>query len=141
MENEFKLNPQELQMQGLLSRYLDSRKGISSSAGHIEDDLLSAFVEGTLNSRESDPIVTHLVDCGFCRNTTAELVRLELAFADEPGAAHIEAKAEPAKISEVLSGIFSKIFGTSDGAVFAHEETDEPQANNEEAVENTEEKK
>lgn len=137
MENEIALNPQELQIQGLLTRYLDSRNEISSPTGHIDDDTLSAFVEGTLNQRESGPIVTHLVDCGFCRNTTAELVRLELAFAEDPAASQVEPKAEPAKISEVLSGIFSKIFGTSDGAVFAHEETDEPQSNEDE----TEEKK
>jgi hypothetical protein len=32
--------------------------------------------------------------------------------------------AEPTKVSEVLSGLFSKIFGTTDGAVFAHNETE-----------------
>ena len=122
MENEIKLNPQELQIQGILDRYLASNnKGITAEGGHIDDDSLSAFVEGTLNRRESDSIVTHLVDCGFCRHTTAELVRLDLAFAEEAPAA-LAAQAEPSKISEVLSGIFSKIFGTTDGAVFAHEE-------------------
>jgi hypothetical protein len=122
MENEIKLNPQELQIQGLLDRYLASgNKGTTADANHVDDDSLSAFVEGTLNRRESDSIVTHLVDCGFCRHTTAELVRLDLAFAEEEAPARIET-AEPSKISEVLSGIFSKIFGTTDGAVFAHEE-------------------
>ena len=123
MENEIKLNPQELQIQGLLDRYLaSSSKGITAEAGHIDDDSLSAFVEGTLNRRESDSIVSHLVDCGFCRHTTAELVRLDLAFAEEEAPARIVEAAEPSKMSEVLSGIFSKIFGTTDGAVFAHEE-------------------
>ena len=123
MENETKLNPQELQIQALIGRYLVSRNpGNTAATGHIDDDSLSAFVEGTLNVRESDSIVSHLVDCGFCRHTTAELVRLDLAFAEEKIPARADTAGEPSKISEVLSGIFSKIFGTTDGAVFAHEE-------------------
>ena len=123
MENEIKLNAQELQIQGLLDRYLaSSNKGITAEGSHIDDDSLSAFVEGSLNRRESDSVVSHLVDCGFCRHTTAELVRLDLAFAEEAAPVRIAAPAESSKISEVLSGIFSRIFGTTDGAVFAHEE-------------------
>jgi len=123
MENEIKLNAQELQIQGLLDRYLaSSNKGITAEGSHIDDDSLSAFVEGSLNRRESDSVVSHLVDCGFCRHTTAELVRLDLAFAEEAAPVRVAAPAESSKISEVLSGIFSRIFGTTDGAVFAHEE-------------------
>ena len=126
MENEIKLNPQELQIQGLIGRYLVSRNTSNTAAtGHIDDDSLSAFVEGTLNVRQSDSIVSHLVNCGFCRHTTAELVKLDLAFAEESIPALAETSSEPSKISEVLSGIFSKIFGTTDGAVFAHEDQED----------------
>lgn len=131
MENEIKLNPQQLQIQGILDRYLASGNNrIATEGSHVDDDSLSAFVEGTLNRRESDSIVSHLVDCGFCRHTTAELVRLDLAFAEE-APAEIAAQAEPSKISEVLSGIFSKIFGTTDGAVFAHEEKEKKEKDEE----------
>lgn len=135
MENEIKLNPQESQMQGILDRYLASDSNRTAAEGsHIDDDSLSAFVEGTLNRRESDSIVTHLVNCGFCRHTTAELVRLDLAFADEVPA-QIAADVEPSRISEVLNGIFSKIFGTSDEAVFAHEEKEKKEKDEEKKVE------
>lgn len=131
MENKITLNPQELQIQGILDRYLASgNKRTAAEGSHVDDDSLAAFVEGTLNKRESDSIVTHLVDCGFCRHTTAELVRLDLAFAEETPA-QIAANAEPSKISEVLSGIFSKIFGTTDGAVFAHEEKEKKEKDEE----------
>ena len=123
MENDIKLNPQELQIQGLLGRYLATRNTTSPAAnGHIDEDSLSAFVEGTLNTRESDSIVSHLVDCGFCRHETAELIRLDLAFAEEETSAITDTSVQPARISEVLSGLFSKIFGSTEGAVFAHEE-------------------
>ena len=135
MENEIKLNPQELQIQGLIGRYLATRNNTAQAeTGHIDEDSLSAFVEGTLNAREAESIVPHLVDCGFCRHATAELVRLELAFAEDEAPSITETSTQPARISEVLSGIFSKIFGTTEGAVFAHEEKkdEEPEQKSEE---------
>ncbi len=135
MENDINLNPQELQIQGLIGRYLATRNTTNPAvSGHVDEDSLSAFVEGTLNARESDSIVSHLVDCGFCRHATAELIRLDLAFAEEETSAITEASVQPARISEVLSGLFSKIFGNTEGAVFAHEEKPE-------ADENADEKK
>ena len=123
MENDITLNAQELQIQGILDRYLASRNTLNTAAtGHIDEDSLSAFVEGTINARESGSIVSHLVGCGFCRHSTAELVRLDLEFAEEAVPARPDTSGEPSKISEVLSGIFSKIFGSTDEAVFAHEE-------------------
>lgn len=128
MENDIKLNPQELQIQGLIDRYLTAKntRGTAEN-GHVDEDSLSAFVEGTLNARESDAIVGHLVDCGFCRHATAELVRLDLAFAEDAVPAKAEVSAEPSKLSDVISGIFSKIFGSTEGAVFAHEEKKDEQ--------------
>lgn len=138
MEKNTQLNPQELQIQGLLDSYLAFRSENSQvETHHIDEDTLSAFIEGTLNKRESDPIISHLVDCGFCRNATAELVRLELALEGEPLPEATKSN-EPAKISEVISGIFSKIFGTTEGAVFAHE--DKIEKKDKEAENNPEEK-
>ena len=36
--------------------------------------------------------------------------------------------SEPSRVSGVLSGLLSRIFGTSDGAVFAHNEEKDEEA-------------
>ncbi len=137
MENTGKINLEEIRIQGLLDRYLNRQSaasGLSTQENHLDDDSLTAFVEGNLSERESKPIVSHLVDCSFCRHVTAELVRLDLAFADEQVQTVVE-ENQPSRISEVLSGLLAKIFGTGDSAVFAHHEAEEKSENR------TEEKK
>lgn len=125
MANTVELNKEESNIQGFIGQYLAERPTdldfASNDTSHIDQDTLSAFAEGSLNKRESTPVVGHLVRCSFCRHITAELVRLDFAFAEAPAAQPTRSEA-PGKISEVLSGLFSKIFGTSDGAVFAHTE-------------------
>ena len=134
MENKGKINPIDLKIQGLLDRYLRVRSvgnGFETGQTHLDEDSLSAFVEGNLAYREAQPVVNHLVGCSFCRDITAELVRLDLAFAEQsqPAAA---VESRPTKVSEVLSGILSRIFGTSDGAVFAHHEEESKEEKEEE---------
>ena len=128
MENTGKINPQEIQIQGLVDGFLKHRtanNNLANESWHLDEDLLSAFVEGNLNPRESQPIVSHLVDCSFCRHITTELVRFEMAFAGEEVQAVEAETAQPSKISEVLNGLLARIFGTSDEAVFAHQEDEE----------------
>lgn len=126
MENEGNINSEELNIQKLLSNYLHLRvssNALSSEGQHLDEDALSAFVEGRLGQKESQPVVSHLVDCSFCRHVTAELVKLDFAFAEEtPQTFEIET---PSKISEVLSNVLSRLFGTNDSAVFAHQEKEE----------------
>lgn len=124
MENKGK-NLEELRIQGLLDRYLNRQTANGLAENHLDEDSLTAFVEGNLNERESKPIVSHLVDCSFCRHVTTELVRLDFAFAGEPIQAIVPEK-EPSKVSEVLNGLLARLFGTGDSAVFAHHETEEP---------------
>ena len=127
MENSGQLNSQERKMQGLIDGFLKvhSENTAAVQNTHLDEDSLAAFTEGNLNAREARPIISHLVACSFCRHITAELVRLDLAFA-ETEAINVNAEnREPSKVSEVLSGLLSRIFGTSDGAVFAHNEEDE----------------
>lgn len=116
-------NMENIGIQGLLDNYLRVRTNTIESQGqHLDDDSLSAFVEGRLSETELKPITTHLIDCGFCRNVTAELVRLEFAFADDTAVLTTES---PTKVSEVMNGFFSRLFGSSIGEVFAHQESDE----------------
>jgi hypothetical protein len=137
MENTGKINLEEIRIQGLLDRHLNRRaadNSLSAQENHLDDDSLTAFVEGNLSERESKPIVTHLVDCSFCRHVTAELVRLDLAFADEQVHEAVP-ESQPSRISEVLNGLLAKIFGTGDSAVFAHNEAEEKAENKEEKPE------
>jgi len=127
MKNKELINPQDIQIQGLLDRFLCSQVSRNNSATqerHLDEDALAAFTEGNLGERESLPIVSHLVNCSFCRHVTAELVRLDLAFADDE-VRFAASENQPSKISEVLNNLLSRIFGTNDSAVFAHQEKEE----------------
>ena len=107
MENKGLINPQDIQIQGVIDRYLRSKKASSDNSiapdYHLDEDSLSAFTEGNLSRREAQPIVSHLVDCSFCRHVTAELIRLDLAFAGEEIQPSAVVESQPSKISEVLS--------------------------------------
>ena len=127
MKNEWLTSPHDIQIQGLLDRYMRSEissENFIGQARHLDEDLLAAFVEGNLGERETKPIVNHLVECSFCRHVTAELVRLDLAFAEED-VKFVAIENQPSRISEVLSGLLSRIFGTNDDVVFAHQEQEE----------------
>lgn len=129
MANATNLNPEETKIQSLLGRYLNARssaeQAMNIGVDHLDEDALSSFIEGGLSEREARPMLSHLVDCTFCRHMTTELVRLDLAFADTVEVRVPVQEQEPAKISQVLNGILTRIFGTRDGAVFAHHESEE----------------
>lgn len=135
MDNDNKLNPADIKIIGLIDRYLKVRPEIESNEAHLDQDTLTAFVEGGLAERESKPLVSHLAGCSFCRHITAELVKLEMVFAEETAPA-IETDSKPTKVSEVLSGILSRLFGTNDGAVFAHEEKQKEDEETEDSEDN-----
>lgn len=141
MENNKYITPQEAAMENLVGQYLKVRSNAdmngSGKGPHLDHDSLAAFTEGNLSEREAKPVVSHLVDCSFCRHVTAELVRLDMAFVENPAMMPLAESAEPSKVSEVLSGLLSRIFGTSDGAVFAHNEEDEEKKSDKEDSEDS----
>ena len=132
MENKGQMNSQEAMMQGLIGRYLKVRsaneRNTAAKGPHLDNDSLAAFTEGNLSELEARPMVRHLVDCSFCRHVTAELIRLDLAFAVNSVMSPAAETSEPSRVSGVLSGLLSRIFGTSDGAVFAHNEEKDEEA-------------
>src|SRR5438128_3320148 len=131
MEKQEQTNSNERDIQALIGRYLNlrtSNEPAAANAPHMDDDQLSAFTEGNLSRRETRPIVSHLVDCSFCRHITADLVRLDFALAATESAPAASAASEPSKVSEVLSGLLARIFGSSGSAVFAHEDSKENEA-------------
>lgn len=129
MKNKWLTDPQDVRIQGLLDRFMRSRipgENLAAQADHLDDDSLTAFIEGNLGERETKPIISHLVRCSFCRHVTAELIKLDFAFAKEE--VQITANEnQPSRISEVLSNLLSRIFGANNGAgaVFAHQEKEE----------------
>ena len=128
MENKELRNPQDLQIQGLIDGYLRSQvlsnDDCASRERHLNEDSLAAFTEGSLSERQMQPIVAHLVACSYCRHITTELIKLDLAFAEEE--TQIAAvENQPSNISDVLNNLLSRIFGANDAAVFAHQEKEE----------------
>lgn len=123
MENTT-MKPEEIQIESLLKTYLraEGNSNISTGGVHLDPDTLAAFTEGSLLEREASVAVGHLVNCSFCRHITADLIRLDAAFAEFDEPRTVVETAEPASVSSVLGNLLSKIFSTSDGAVFAHNE-------------------
>lgn len=129
--NDGQINPKQIQIQGLLDRFLQanvSNNGFENVSNHLDEDTLTAFVEGNLSETEAKPITTHLIDCSFCRHITTELIKLDVVFAED-AITDVVTETKPTKVADVLSGILSKIFGSSEEAVFAHHEPDEENSN------------
>lgn len=136
MGNTENINLSDARFQGLLERFLRVRSAgekASDADRHLDEDSFAAFVEGNMTMREATPVIKHLADCGFCRHKTAELVRLDLAFA-ETEIPVSKPQTAPARAADVIEGILSRLFGSGDAAVMAHEEkpSDEPPAADEE---------
>ncbi len=94
---------------------------------HLDEDVLSAFVDGQLFENEAVPVVSHLANCGYCRDISAKLIKLNAAFAEEHIATEARTEDSSEEISSVLTRVLENIFGNSKGAVFAHRQDDEYQ--------------
>jgi len=56
MKNKELINPQDIQIQGLLDRFLRSqvsRNNLTTQERHLDEDALAAFTEGNLGEREA----------------------------------------------------------------------------------------
>ncbi|MFV0389677.1 MAG: zf-HC2 domain-containing protein [Pyrinomonadaceae bacterium] len=127
MNNNGQKSFQLLQVQGLLNSYLLSRSQTQNydvGEVHLGGDAISAFIDGNLSEKEAQPIVLHLTECNFCRDISAQLIRLS-ADTEEFAVAPTNLKQSKG-VSEVLAGILERVFGSAEGAVFAHNEEKKP---------------
>ncbi len=123
MNSKGQMDGSELKIQSALGAFLRSRKSLADydHSDHLDEDVMTAFVEGGLSEAEAGPITFHLTNCSFCRHVSAELIKLDAVFAEAPPVFETPVP-EPNRVGEVLKGVLSRIFGGSDAAVFAHEE-------------------
>ncbi|HEV7843283.1 MAG TPA: hypothetical protein VGO69_06270 [Pyrinomonadaceae bacterium] len=88
---------------------------------HLDEDALSAFVEGRLTEQESAPVIQHLVGCGFCRRATAQLIRLESEVGSTDVGASEATQDEPGRIRTLLDDLASRVLPQAEGdTVFAY---------------------
>jgi hypothetical protein len=119
-------------MERLVGGLLRTRYGAGAADGstaicstpHLDEDSLNAFVEGRLSDGELSPIVSHLVECGPCRNASAQLLRLsdEVVFDEAP---RPEMPREPGKLKRFLDDLAARIFTNDENAVLAYHAEDE----------------
>jgi hypothetical protein len=130
---------------GMEIRYLiDQRLKARASAktavpgdAHLDEDAISAFVEGRLVEAESAPLVSHLILCASCRHATALLIRVESQFQPEPDPTPDESPGRVGLLLERLAAGFTP--SLEEDAVFAYQEPG-PDQNAESVVEETLEK-
>lgn len=107
----------------LVHQRLQGRASLAPASpvgAHLDEDALSAFVEGRLGSLESAPLIRHLVGCGSCRNITAQLIRLDTELSGVVSET-IPQTEEPGRIRRLLADLASRVFPASeDDVVFAY---------------------
>ena len=88
-------------------------------ADHLDEDAICAFVEGRLEEAEAAPVTSHLVACSFCRQTTAQLIRLESQFDSRVETAVDEG---PGRVRAFLQNLAERITPSfEEDAVFAYQ--------------------
>ena len=87
---------------------------------HPDEDTICAFVESRFAESEAYPIISHLVACDRCRQRTAQLIRFESEFEDEPDVTVPE--QAPGRIRQLLDRVASGLIPSfSEDAVFAYQ--------------------
>lgn len=107
---------------GLYLRQIQAGKTANSTPPHLDEDLLSAFIEGVLTERQYIPVIKHLIDCAFCRRVTAQLSKLtddlyEVTF--------LVNKAEDNKWHKLWGNLTENISRPFNNVVVAHEQEKE----------------
>ncbi|HEX8844666.1 MAG TPA: zf-HC2 domain-containing protein [Pyrinomonadaceae bacterium] len=119
-----KSNKESERWRRMLHQHLGRRASLdqaSTLGAHLDEDALSAFVEGRLGNPESAPVVRHLVSCSSCRRITAQLIRLDTELSGiETDQAPVTSE-EPGRIRRLLADLASRVLpATETDAVFAY---------------------
>jgi anti-sigma factor RsiW len=93
---------------------------------HLDEDAICAFVEGRLDEAESSPVISHLIACASCRQTTAQLIRLGSQFDPETESTALE--ENPGRVPQLLERLAANLTPSlEEDAVFAyHDPAAEP---------------
>jgi hypothetical protein len=92
---------------------------------HLDEDTISAFVEGRLAAAESRPVLSHLTACSPCRRASAQVLQLEDAVMmnqidDDAGSS----EEEPGRLQAFIDSLTS-LGGSTDEVVFAYQNPEE----------------
>jgi len=113
----------------LIDRRLKTRLAAEAVVGHFDDhldeDAISAFVEGRLEEAESASLIAHLVQCASCRYMTAQLVRLESQLDSESEATAEEGPGRLRSFIDRLAAHLTPSF--EEDAVFAYQDPEPDQ--------------
>jgi len=91
---------------------------------HPDEDTVCAFVEGRLEEAGSSQMVSHLIVCGSCRHTTAQLTRLDSQVNGETDSPLRE--EGPGRVRLLLEGLASRMIPSSEeDVVFAYQNPSE----------------
>ena len=109
---------------GRLNSFASVKTEPISATLHLDEDAMSAFVEGQLGEDETRSIISHLTSCGSCRDFTARLIRLESTFTADEESTMVE--ETPSRLRRFLEGLASQVIPPSgEDAVFAYQNPDE----------------
>lgn len=132
-------NQENQQIGQLLGAFLKSKKSetIAVNDAHLDEDSISAFVDGSLSNREAEPIMRHLVGCSPCRKITAQLARLAEELNGQPEVMPSTAP-QTSRLQQFLQNLGLSSFGLGDEAVFAHNDSAEEDKKEETENQNSE---
>ena len=92
---------------------------------HPDEDTVSAFLEGQLDEAGSSQMVSHLITCGSCRHTTAQLTRLDSQINTENDSPPLKGEGL-GRVRLLLEGLASRVVPSSEeDVVFAYQNPSE----------------
>ena len=96
---------------------------------HLDEDTITAFVEGRIGSSVSQSVLSHLVACATCRYESAQLIRLESEIQNQLDSPSV-ADEESNRLRLFLDSLRSAVTGSNEDVVFAYQN---PPADDEDA--------